>query len=118
VAGVGFPNARPGNVHVEAGDPLVSVALETSSESAEPHRVPSVDVDRFFDLSLDFMCIVDAHGAFVRVSASSTRLLGYTRDELTGRRFLDFVHPEDVQRTAQQYQSVVGGSAVLEFENR
>jgi PAS domain S-box-containing protein len=96
----------------------VSVALGTSPDGDGPRHALHLDIDRIFDLSLDLMCIVDAPGRFVRVAGSSAKLLGYLPEELVGRRFIEFVHPDDVARTIATYQDLVGGTHVLEFENR
>ncbi len=80
------------------------------------HRL--LDLQRIFDLSHDFMCIADAQARFLRVSASAGRILGYQPHELVGRKFLDFVHPDDVQCTSLAYESVLRGAKVVEFENR
>lgn len=77
-----------------------------------------LDLQRVFDLSQDLMCVTDAQTHFLRVSASSARILGYQPDELMGRKFLDLVHPNDLQATLHAHESVLRGAQVVEFENR
>jgi PAS domain S-box-containing protein len=77
-----------------------------------------VDLRRIFDLSLDLMVICDMQGRFRTVSASATKILGYTPQELVGRRFMEFVHPDDVERTHAAHEALIRGSDVVEFENR
>jgi PAS domain S-box-containing protein len=89
--------------------------LEAASESQERDLL---DLRRIFDLSVDLMCIADADGRFRMVSASVAKILGYTPTELIGRSSLDFVHPDDLQRTLSVHESLVGGATVVEFENR
>jgi PAS domain S-box-containing protein len=89
--------------------------LDAASESQERD---TLDLRRVFDLSADLMCIADADGRFRMVSASAAKILGYTPTELVGRKLLDFVHPEDLQRTLAVHESLLGGIAVAEFENR
>jgi PAS domain S-box-containing protein len=78
----------------------------------------SPDLARLFDVSHDFLCIVDEQGRFRTVSASSERILGYRPEELIGREFADFLHPDDLKRTMAKHQALVSGADVLEFENR
>ena len=76
------------------------------------------DFERFFDLSLELLCIARAEGYFVRVNPSFSRVLGWSADELAGRPFLEFVHPDDVQGTAREFERNVAGAPTLTFENR
>ncbi len=64
------------------------------------------------------VCVVDAEGRFLFVSASFERIFGYTRDEVLGRRTFDFVHPEDLASTLQQAQEVMAGTLQRHFRNR
>ncbi|MBI1755911.1 MAG: response regulator [Fimbriimonas ginsengisoli] len=77
------------------------------------------DLDRFFTLSLDMLCIANADGYFKRVSPAFTRTLGWTVEELITRPFLDFVHPDDQEATLKEVEKqIVAGEKVLQFENR
>ena len=58
-------------------------------------------MQRTLDLSLDLITSIDAQGRFVSVSAASLRLLGYPPETLIGRSYLDYVHPEDRERSVQ-----------------
>jgi two-component system, NtrC family, sensor kinase len=75
-------------------------------------------LERFFAFSLDLMCIASVDGRFVRVSASFTTTLGYPREELQGRRWLDLVHPEDREATVAAGARLAGGGPVVSFVNR
>jgi PAS domain S-box-containing protein len=73
---------------------------------------------RFFDLSIDMLCVLDFNGRFVRLNAAWESVLGYTRAELMAQPFISFVHPDDRERTASQNQHVQGGGEARLFENR
>ncbi|MFC4929143.1 PAS domain-containing protein [Massilia sp. GCM10023247] len=45
------------------------------------------------DLLLDAVCMVDADGRFVFVSAASERIFGYTSEEMIGKLMIDLVAP-------------------------
>ncbi|MBP6403801.1 MAG: response regulator, partial [Bacteroidia bacterium] len=56
-------------------------------------------LENFFLLSSDFMVIATEDGYFIKISASFTKELGYSEEELTGVPFMSFVHPEDIPST-------------------
>jgi PAS domain S-box-containing protein len=74
--------------------------------------------DRFFDLSIDMLCFLDFNGYFKRLNPAWERTLGFTREELMSRPFIEFVHPDDRERTLAQNKAVRGGGKALGFENR
>jgi PAS domain S-box-containing protein len=76
------------------------------------------DIDRFFALSLDLMMIANDEGHFVRVNPAFERLLGYSPQELIGKPFTDFIHPDDLEPTLQRYSEQTAGGKVNSFENQ
>jgi diguanylate cyclase (GGDEF)-like protein/PAS domain S-box-containing protein len=70
------------------------------------------------DFLLDAICVVDARGGFVFVSAAGERIFGYTPAEMVGRPMIDFVFHEDRTRTLQAVDEIVGGQPQPHFENR
>jgi PAS domain S-box-containing protein len=88
------------------------------TDAASVEGGPLLNLQRVFDLSQDLMCMTDAQTHFVRLSASCARILGYRPEELLGRKFLDLVHPNDLQSTLLAHESVLRGAQVVEFENR
>lgn len=73
---------------------------------------------RFFDLSIDMLCVLDFRGYFRRLNVAWERTLGFTREELMSRPFIEFVHPDDRFRTLDQNRDVRGGGQARLFENR
>lgn len=77
------------------------------------------DLDRFFDLSTDLLCIVGFDGLFRRLSASWSELLGYSIEELLAAPVEHFLHPDDRARTASHSAHQIETGAVdFSFENR
>jgi PAS domain S-box-containing protein len=76
------------------------------------------DFDRIFNLSADLATVANFDGYFTRVNPAAEQVLGYTEEELLGRPFLDFVHPEDRERTAAEAAAIAVGRKTLSFENR
>ncbi|HKV99247.1 MAG TPA: response regulator, partial [Vicinamibacterales bacterium] len=76
------------------------------------------DLDRFFALSLDMLCIAGFDGYFRRINPAWQRTLGWTDAELYGKPYLDFVHPIDREKTHAEAGRIAGGASALRFENR
>jgi PAS domain S-box-containing protein len=73
---------------------------------------------RFFDLSLDMLCFLDFSGRFKRLNPAWEATLGFTREELMSKPFIEFVHPDDRDRTLNQNRDVRSGGQARSFENR
>lgn len=74
--------------------------------------------ERFFAISIDLLCFLDFNGYFKRLNPAWERALGFTIEELMSRPFIEFVHPDDRERTLNQNRSVRDGGQALAFENR
>ena len=85
--------------------------------SSPPDRTDDLQ-ERFFELSIDLLCFLDFSGYFKRLNPAWERTLGFTREELMSRPFIEFVHPDDRERTLNQNKEVRGGGKALGFENR
>lgn len=74
--------------------------------------------DRFFAVSIDMLCVLDFSGYFKRLSRAWEETLGFTCEELQSKPFIEFVHPDDRERTLKQNGSVRAGGHARSFENR
>ena len=75
-------------------------------------------LERFFTMSGDLLCIANFDGYFTRVNASWHRVLGYTTTELMSQPFIDLVHHEDREATANVIAELRKGQPLALFENR
>lgn len=82
------------------------------------HTKTYAHLTSFIDLLLDAICVVDAQGRFVFVSAACERIFGYTPDEMIGKAMIQMVVPEDRARTLQAAKEVMSGHLKPYFENR
>ncbi len=76
------------------------------------------ELDQFFNVTLDLLCIANAEGHFLRLNPPWEKGFGSSREELLARRFLDFVHPEDLIRTQETLSALASQEKVASFENR
>src|SRR5215467_6090114 len=86
----------------------------------QPRSNPLTDADlrEFVDLSLNLWCIVGADGYFKHFNLAWETTLGYSREELLSRPFIQFVHPGDRESTLAEEKSISSGRDALSFENR
>ncbi|MEO9532833.1 MAG: ATP-binding protein [Crocinitomicaceae bacterium] len=73
---------------------------------------------KFFEQAFDFMCVASADGYFKLINPSFERLLGWEREELLSKPFIDFVHPDDVENTLKEVSKLSLGIDTVGFENR
>ncbi len=74
--------------------------------------------DRFFNLSIDMLAIINFDGYFTQVNPAWQKTLGFSEVELTTHPYLDFVHPEDRAATIVEAQKLAQGYETIGFENR
>ncbi|TVR51216.1 MAG: PAS domain S-box protein [Spirochaetaceae bacterium] len=84
------------------------------TESKKEHE----ELEGFFTVNLDLLCIADVEGNFLKTNEAWSRILGYATKELNDRKFLDFVHPDDLPATLGAMSKLADGEEVLNFTNR
>ena len=79
----------------------------------------SINFEQFFWSSSDLMSILDLAGDFVLVNAAFQSILGWEREELIGRSYRSFIHPDDLERVSAAFDSENGITpSVIELEFR
>ena len=72
----------------------------------------------FFYNSMDLACFATLDGYFEEINGSFTTALGYTTKELTEKKFLEYVHPDDIEATLKELASQSLGVETFNFTNR
>ncbi|HKP59575.1 MAG TPA: ATP-binding protein [Polyangiales bacterium] len=76
-------------------------------------------MEQYFALNLGLLCTARRDSnTFDNLNPAWERTLGWTIEELTSRSFMEFVHPEDLERTIELISSMDEGHAAINFENR
>jgi PAS domain S-box-containing protein len=76
------------------------------------------DIDHFFNLSLDLLCIAGMDGYFRRLNPAWEVALGYRENELLTQPFASFIHPDDLAATHAEVARLSAGARTVSFENR
>jgi PAS domain S-box-containing protein len=106
---------------VRVGPDHLMALLSDATPRVERDRVAAAsaaELDLFFDMSLSLLCVGGLDGYFKKLSRAWEGALGWTREELLARPFIEFVHPADRQATLSELASLGEGKETLRFENR
>jgi len=96
----------------------VNLVMQRRDAALASLREKTEELDLYFTLGLDLLCIADTDGYFRRLNPEWERALGYSLAELEGHRFLDLVHPDDLESTLAAIAQLDQQHDVLNFENR
>jgi PAS domain S-box-containing protein len=72
----------------------------------------------FFEHSYDFTCIANTEGYFEIINPNFLKSLGYNETELLTKRFVEFIHPEDVNNTMGEIEKLKKGATTINFINK
>ncbi|MCP4724510.1 MAG: PAS domain S-box protein, partial [bacterium] len=76
------------------------------------------ELTSLFNLAIDMLCIADINGCFRSINKAWETNLGYSREDLLSKPYIDFVHPDDVESTLAEGQKLLQGQRSICFENR
>lgn len=94
-----------------AGDIAFALHKIESGEKLRQH-------DRFFNHASDMLCIAGFDGYLKIVNPAWTKVFGWSADDLTGRPWSEFVHPDDVSSVGKEGHPLAKDGEIVRFENR
>lgn len=68
------------------------------------------ELSLIFNTCPDAICITGPDGYFIKVNPAFCQLLDYTAEELTAQPFSNFIYPEDLLVTTDEYTETIDGS--------
>ena len=92
--------------------PVENYAAQEAAQQAALER------DRFFEASLDMLCLAGRDGYFHKVNPAFERTLGFSTDEILATPFLDLIHSDDRESTQAEVEALYSGRDTIQFENR
>ncbi|MBC5842115.1 PAS domain S-box protein [Flavobacterium sp. F-380] len=76
------------------------------------------DLNIMFASIPDIVCTIDFNGRFVKINQAVTTILGYTEEELLFQSYKQFIHPEDIDIAATEFEKIIKGQSTFKFEVR
>lgn len=97
---------------------MLLVQMRRRQSAEESLRRKTEELNRFFNVTLDLLCIANTGGYFLHLNPAWEKALGYSREELMNNRFFEFVHPDDLGKTQQAVTRLASQTELVHFENR
>lgn len=127
--GTKFPGEITSVVFTDAdGQEKTSMIIQdiTERKQAENKQIESLNavqktvnhLNDILDSSLDVICSFDKEGRFVTLNAAAKLIWGYEPHELIGKKYIDLVYYEDVEKTLKAETVIKSNDMVTTFENR
>ena len=76
------------------------------------------ELARIFNSAPDIICIAGFDGYYKKVNPAMSDFLGYSEEELLRTHVLEFVHPEDREKTIAEFENLNNRKGKHYFENR
>jgi PAS domain S-box-containing protein len=89
-----------------------------SNPAIVENKPTELELDLFFDYSLDLLLVVGFDNRFKQVSPSFERILGWTKQEVISKSFYDFLNPDDIEKTQAVFRAHETGKNAVLFVNR
>jgi PAS domain S-box-containing protein len=105
---------------MKAVDRCLRAKFVGGGDMAVPDSSAVPDLGGFFWTSPDLLSVFGSNGELILVNPAWHDSLGWTPEELMGVPFEDFVHPDDVEATSDEFRRVLRGTDEIRrgFVNR
>ncbi len=107
---------------IDGADIFIATCRELTERVESEARVEVAEghYRAIFETSVSLISVIDLNAAmFLDVNPAFEDLLGFTRDELLSTSFVEFIHPDDLERTQRVVeQELLAGRESIRFQNR
>jgi PAS domain S-box-containing protein len=104
------------NSNLYFSEPFTEVASHLAAEIRRKHI--ENELEHVFNFAPDILCKAGKDGFFKKINPAASKLLGYSEEELLSRKIIEFVHPEDREKTRKRQLYLYEGKSYKHFENR
>lgn len=91
-------------------EPTLSDIKDLQKQMLEEQEAQQQELDtlkKFFEHSIDWFIVVDTNGIIQYSNPRCESLLGYNKDEVIGKSFKNFVYPEDLKSTLEEFAAMI-----------
>lgn len=96
----------------------IQIRTEELEEINKALLTKTEELEKFFSVALDLLCIANNEGYFIKVNKAWEQLLGFSVKEIEGSKFLDYIHPDDINNTYDIMTVLDNNETVRGFTNR
>ncbi|ANV85304.1 hypothetical protein AWQ21_13565 [Picosynechococcus sp. PCC 7003] len=96
----------------------VVVDITAQKQAQQALQEKTEELDRFFSVVLDLLCITDLAGNVIRLNQQWKKTFGYGPETLVGQNLLDYIHPDDLTSTQAVIATLQTGKPIIDFVNR
>lgn len=94
---------------------LYAVAKDITKQKENVESLKMADL--FFKMSFDILTVAKGEH-FIKINPAFTRTLGYNQDEMNRIKFMDLIHPDDLEEANEVLSRHLSGEAVVNFRTR
>ena len=107
-------------IRVQDEQVLLTVMNDVTDQkhAEEELKKRTEEIERFFGVTLDLLCVAEISGRLIRLNAAWERTLGYPVSALENANFMDFIHPDDLPATRDTLARLASGEEAIDFVNR
>ena len=92
--------------------------VQGTCQDITAQRQRALDLRRFFELSLDLLCITNEEGFVLKSSSSFTEILGYPENEIKCLSLFSLIHKEDLGKSKKDLQRLFKTGKLNSIQNR
>jgi PAS domain S-box-containing protein len=105
-------------VNDENGNPQQVVGVSRDITVRKKAEQKLLQSDLIFENSLDMVCIGGFDGYFKVLNPAWSKTLGWSKEELLSKKWIEFVHPDDRKAASDSSSFLQKGKKLIQLENR
>ncbi|GAP71158.1 protein containing PAS domain S-box [Bacteroidales bacterium 6E] len=109
---------RERTAELSASNERLIAETEERKRIEEELKAKTKELEKFFTVSLEMLCITSLQGDFLKVNNAFQDILGYSPEYFEKRNFSDFLHPDDVKSTSRIVANLGVSEKILGYTNR